>query len=877
MLKSIAKLIGGSSERSVKKLRPHVDAVNGLEPDFEGLTDEGLRVTTEEFRARLDDGEDLDDILPEAFAAVREAAKRTLGQRHFDVQIIGGYVLHQGKIAEMRTGEGKTLVATLPAYLNGLTGKGVHVVTVNDYLARRDAQWMGQVYDFLGLSVGVLQHDSAYLYDSSGKGKKGMERLREAERRDAYAADITYATNNKFGFDYLSDNMVVDRSQRVQRELAYGIVDEVDNILIDEARTPLIISGPAQESTKEYYRFAKLVPSLVDTEDYTINEKHRAVSLTADGMSKVEKLLRVDNLYDPANLRLVHFVENALKARTIFKRDREYVVKDGEVVIVDEFTGRLTPGRRFSDGVHQALEAKEGLTVQPETITYATITLQNYFRMYSKLAGMTGTAATEAEEFWKIYKLDVMEITTNQQMVRDDQPDLIYKNQKAKYDAVVNDIEQFHNAGRPVLVGTTDISKSELLSERLRRKKIPHEVLNAKQHEREASIVAQAGRPGAVTVATNMAGRGTDIVLGGNPEGIDIDAEEWATDHAAVIDAGGLQIIGTERHEARRIDNQLRGRAGRQGDPGTTRFYVALDDDLMRRFGGERIQSVMDWAGLEDDAPLENKMITRSIEGAQVKVEAHHFDIRKHLVEFDDVINTHRAVIYEERDKVLSGSDLKANIREMVESEVRETAKRYLEDAPPEEWDVEAMLGELGTIFPLRGEFAAPDAVAGMGQEEIEDGLAALANKLYEEQEALLGPAIMRDIERQVMLRVIDANWVPHLTSMENLRQGIGLQAYGQRDPLVMYKRQGMERFEELKSRIQYDIVHTIYHIVPAGANGKAPRSGNGRRGGPGKSVMANVVGDSGRRRVGAGSRKIGRNSPCPCGSGKKYKRCCGA
>ena len=877
MLKSIAKLIGGSSERSVKKLQPHVDAVNGLEPDFEGLTDEGLRVTTEEFRARLDDGEDLDDILPEAFAAVREAAKRTLGQRHFDVQIIGGYVLHQGKIAEMRTGEGKTLVATLPAYLNGLTGKGVHVVTVNDYLARRDAQWMGQVYDFLGLSVGVLQHDAAYLYDSSGKGKKGMERLREAERRDAYAADITYGTNNELGFDYLRDNMVVDRSQRVQRELAYGIVDEVDNILIDEARTPLIISGPAQESTKEYYRFAKLVPSLVATEDYTINEKHRAVSLTADGMSKVEKLLRVDNLYDPANLRLVHFVENALKAQTIFKRDREYVVKDGEVVIVDEFTGRLTPGRRFSDGVHQALEAKEGLTVQPETITYATITLQNYFRMYSKLAGMTGTAATEAEEFWKIYKLDVMEISTNLEMVRSDEPDLIYKNQKAKYDAVVKDIEDLQRAGKPVLVGTTDISKSELLSERLRRKGIRHEVLNAKQHEREASIVAEAGRPGAVTVATNMAGRGTDIVLGGNPEGIEIDAEEWATDHKTVVESGGLQIIGTERHEARRIDNQLRGRAGRQGDPGSTRFYVALDDDLMRRFGGERIQSVMDWAGLEDDAPLENKMITRSIEGAQVKVEAHHFDIRKHLVEFDDVINTHRAVIYEERDKVLSGSDLKANIREMVESEVRETAKRYLEDAPPEDWDVEAMLGELGTIFPLRGELADPDAVAGMGQEEIEDGLAALANKLYEEQEALLGPAIMRDIERQVMLRVIDANWVPHLTSMENLRQGIGLQAYGQRDPLVMYKRQGMERFEELKSRIQYDIVHTIYHIVPAGANGKAPRSGNGRRGGPGKSVMANVVGDGGKRRVGAGSRKIGRNSPCPCGSGKKYKRCCGA
>ena len=878
MLKSIAKMIGGSPERSVKKLQSYVDEVNGLEPEFEELTDGGLRVTTDEFRARMNNGEDLDDILPEAFAAVREAGKRTLRQRHFDVQIIGGVVLHQGKIAEMRTGEGKTLVATLPAYLNGLAGRGVHVVTVNDYLARRDAQWMGQVYDFLGLSVGVLQHDSAYLYDSSRGSGKGMERLREVSRPEAYAADITYGTNNEFGFDYLRDNMVVDRSQRVQRALSFGIVDEVDNILIDEARTPLIISGPAEESTKEYYRFAKLVPSLVASEDYTIDEKHRAVSLTADGMSKVEKLLRVDNLYDPSNFRLVHFVENALKARTIFERDREYVVKDGEVVIVDEFTGRLTPGRRFSDGIHQALEAKEGLAVRRETITYATITLQNYFRMYSKLAGMTGTAATEAEEFWKIYKLDVMEIPTNLPMVRSDDPDLIYKNQKAKYDAVVNDIEKLHKDGRPVLVGTTDISKSELLSDRLRRKGIPHEVLNAKQHEREASIVAQAGRPGAVTVATNMAGRGTDIVLGGNPEGIDIDAEEWATDHQSVIQGGGLQIIGTERHEARRIDNQLRGRSGRQGDPGATRFYVALDDDLMRRFGGERIQSVMDWAGLEDDAPLENKMITRSIEGAQVKVESHHFDIRKHLVEYDDVINTHRQVIYEERDKVLSGSDLKANIEEMVESEVRDIAGRYLEDAAPEDWDIEGMLGELGTIFPLRGQFASPDAVAQMRQDEIEEGLVALGQELYKEQEATLGAEIMRDIERQLMLRVIDANWVPHLTSMENLRQGIGLQAYGQRDPLVMYKRQGMEKFEDLKSRIQYDIVHTIFRlsIVPTGTNGRASRSRNGNRGGQEKSVMTNVVGDRGKKRATAGSSKIGRNSPCPCGSGKKYKRCCG-
>ena len=704
MLKSIAKLIGGSSERDVEKLRRrYVDEVNDLEQDYAqgwlcrdrdceyfraaiedptafaateapsvceecgsddleyrpGLADEELRGKTEDFKDRISSGEGLDEILPEAFAAVREAARRTLGQRHFDVQIIGGAVLHEGKIAEMRTGEGKTLVATLPAYLNGLTGKGVHVVTVNDYLARRDAQWMGQIYDFLGLSVGVLQHDSAYLYDSSRGAGKGMERLREVPRSDAYAADITYGTNNEFGFDYLRDNMVIDRSQRVQRTLSYGIVDEVDNILIDEARTPLIISGAAQESTKEYNRFARLVPNLAAASDYTIDEKHRSVSLTAAGMSKIEMLLKVDNLYAPENYRQVHFVENALKARTIFERDREYVVKDGEVVLVDEFTGRLMPGRRLSDGLHQAIEAKEGVSVRRETITYATITLQNNFRMYEKLAGMTGTAATEAEEFRKVYGLDVVEIPTNQDMIRDDKSDLIYKNQKAKYDAVVRDIEELHRQGRPVLVGTTDIDKSEKLSKLLKGRKVPHEVLNAKQHEREATIVGQAGRPGAVTVATNMAGRGTDIVLGGNPEELGIDRDEWEAAHREVVESGGLHIIGTERHEARRIDNQLRGRSGRQGDPGSTRFYVALDDDLMRRFGGERIQSVMEWAGLEDDAPLENKMMTRSIEGAQVKVESHHFDIRKHLVEYDDVINTHRAVIYAERVKVLSGSDLK--------------------------------------------------------------------------------------------------------------------------------------------------------------------------------------------------------------------------
>ena len=659
------------------------DDVNELEPSFERLSDADLRAKTSELRGRLGEREDLDDILPEAFAAVREAAKRTLGQRHFDVQLIGGAVLHEGKIAEMKTGEGKTLVATLPAYLNALSGKGVHVVTVNDYLARRDAQWMGAVYDMLGLAVGTLQHESAYLYDAGGGGSKGMEQLRSASRRDAYRADITYGTNNEFGFDYLRDNMVIDLSQRVQRRLAFGIVDEVDNILIDEARTPLIISGPAQETGKEYKQFSSIPRSLRLTEDYTVDEKHKAVSLTGEGVNKIEKLLRVDNLYAPENVRLVHFIENALKAEVLYTRDEEYVVRDGEVLIVDEFTGRLMPGRRYSDGLHQALEAKEHLKVQRESVTYATITLQNYFRMYAKLAGMTGTAATEAEEFWKIYKLDVMEVPTNLPMTRADFTDYIYKDEPSKYEAVVREIEEKHREGRPVLVGTTDITKSELLSEKLKRQGVPHEVLNAKQHESEAGIVAQAGRPGAVTVATNMAGRGTDIILGGNPEAMEVSNEEWETGNRRVIEQGGLHIIGTERHEARRIDNQLRGRAGRQGDPGSSRFFVAVDDELMRRFGGDKIKSVMDWAGLDEDTPIENRMVGKSVENAQVKVEAYHFDIRKHLVDYDDVVNTHRDVIYKERDKVLHGGDLRDNIRSMADKELTDTLDRYIGDSQP--------------------------------------------------------------------------------------------------------------------------------------------------------------------------------------------------
>ena len=878
LLKAITGVLGDSNEKALKDFYPIVEEINELEPEFVSLSDEELTAKTAALKSTLEQGEELNDILPEAFACVREVAKRTLGQRHYDVQLLGGMVLHEGKIAEMRTGEGKTLVATLPAYLNALTGKGVHVVTVNDYLARRDGQWMGEVYDRLGLTVGVLQNRAAYVYDASvEKADSGMEKLRPATRKEAYEADVTYGTNNEFGFDFLKDNMVIDIAERVQRPLAYGIVDEVDNILIDEARTPLIISAPAEESGKEYYRFAKLAPSLHIDEDYTIDAKHRAASLTTEGMGKLEKLLNVQNLYDAENFRLVHFVENALKAQAIFERDRDYVVNEGEVVIVDEFTGRMMPGRRYSDGIHQAIEAKEGLKVQRETITYATITLQNYFRLYDTLAGMTGTAATEGEEFWKIYKLDVVTVPTHLPMVREDRTDLIYKDQNAKYRAVVEEIEGCYKRGQPVLVGTTDISKSELISDMLRKKKVPNEILNAKQHEREASIIAQAGRPGAVTVATNMAGRGTDIVLGGNPDPLDLDQEQWQADHDKVVELGGLHIVGTERHDARRIDNQLRGRAGRQGDPGDSRFFVGLDDDLVRRFGGERIQTVMNWAGYEDDQPIENRVVSKSIEGAQIKVEAYHFDLRKHLVEYDDVVNAHRDIIYTERNKILSGSDLKANIGEMVEKELLDVLVRYLDDQP-EEWDVDSLVLELQAIMVLTPELADPDRLAQMDAEEIEEEVLTHASRLYEQRESELTPELMRRVEREVMLRIIDSHWVQHLTNMENLRQGIGLQAYGQRDPLVMYKKEGHETFQNMQAQIQGDIVHTIFHIGPQPADGRGRKNGQVKKATrQEKSVMANVVGRRSQEAASTSARKVGRNEPCPCGSGKKYKRCHGA
>ena len=898
MLKSLTKLLGGSNEGALKKLRRIVDTINGMESDFERKSNADLATMRYKFRQRLDSGEDIGDILPEAFAVVREASKRVLGMRHFDVQLIGGMVLHQGKISEMRTGEGKTLVATLPAYLNSLVGS-VHVVTVNDYLARRDAQWMGQIYHFLGVSVGVLQHDAAYLFDPDAEtSERGMDNLRRVERKDAYAADITYGTNNEFGFDYLRDNMVIDLGQRVQSNLEFAIVDEVDNILIDEARTPLIISGPSQQSNdSEYRRFSRVARRLNIDDDYTIDEKHRTSALTIQGIAHLEGMLGIGDLYDPSNNRFVGFVENALKAEAIFERDRDYVVQDGQVIIVDEFTGRLMHGRRYSEGLHQAIEAKENVRVQRESVTYATITLQNYFKLYDKLSGMTGTAATEGEEFWKIYKLEVVEIPTNMPMVREDDQDLIYPNQDAKYRAVVREIRERSRAGQPVLVGTTDIDKSEMLSGMLRKAGVQHEVLNAKQHEREANIVAQAGHPGAVTVATNMAGRGTDIILGGNRDMLGISEEEWKANHDKVIGLGGLFILGTERHEARRIDNQLRGRAGRQGDPGQTRFYVALDDDLMRRFGGDTIKRFMNWA-MEEEGHIESKAVSKSIESAQVKTEAFHFDTRKHLVEYDDVANAHRDVIYKERGKVLAGANLKANVVGMIEANISEVLGQYLKDSHPDTWESETLklaTMELRAITDLPAEFDNPDDLRDYDYEEIEDTLHSHTRQLYDSIEAVYGEENLRTLERFIMQKVIDDNWVEHLTSMERLRQSIGLEAFGQRDPLVMYRHEAHKMYQELQAQISrgdfYDgnlgaksnfTLHTIREFAQIGAQAQsqAARSakqsrGNGRRR-IAPSVMTKVVPDN-REAIPAGITKVGRNSRCPCGSGKKYKRCHGA
>ena len=887
MFKSLTKIFGGdSNEGEIKKVSPLVAKVNALEPEFTKLTDSELKARTETLKQTVaGDAANLEKIMPEAFAAVRETAKRQLGQRHYDVQLIGGAILHQGKISEMRTGEGKTLVATLPAYLNALTGLGVHVVTVNDYLAKRDTQWMGPIYHNLGLSVACLQHDSAFMFDPAAENDdERMRSLRPVKRQAAYGADITYGTNAEFGFDYLRDNMVVDLNSRVQRELNYAIVDEVDNILIDEARTPLIISGQSTESAQQYQVCARIVPSLKDTDEYIVDEKARTVSLTQAGITKLEQRLGLQNLYDPANYLMTHYIDNALRAFAVYKKDVDYVVKSGEVILVDEFTGRLMVGRRLSDGLHQAIEAKENVRVLPETVTLATITLQNYFRLYGKLAGMTGTAATEAEEFFKIYKLEVVAIPPNKPMVRKDEQDLIYKSQEGKFTAVVAEIEEAQKAGRPVLVGTVSIENSERLSGMLTRKGVKHEVLNAKQHEREAAIVAQAGRLGAVTVATNMAGRGTDIVLGGTP--VDRTPDDWRAEHDKVVENGGLFILGTERHEARRIDNQLRGRAGRQGDSGLSRFYVSLEDDLMRRFGGDRIKSVMEWAGVDDDQPLHAGLISKSIESAQSKVEGHNFDIRKRLIEYDDVINKHREVIYSERSKILGGADLKANIDDLITKELSAAVDQHLSGEDVDSWDLDGLIVALKSIFPLPPDLTK-QSLSPLGREEVKEAVLDYADELYEQLEGEVTPDIMRVLERMVMLRTIDTHWVEHLTSMENMRQSIGLQGVAQVDPLVAYKRQGHTMFAELSERIQSSIARAIFNAAigqrefaaqQAGVQQGAVPQQAPRVVAPSREQRAMAAASvAGRSNAVADSAKVGRNDPCPCGSGKKYKRCHGA
>lgn len=774
------RLFNGSNEKEVKKIRKIVEQqINPLEDGLKKLSDSSLANKTNEFKARLAKGETLDDILPEAFAVVREASRRVLGMRHFDVQLIGGIVLHRGNIAEMCTGEGKTLVATAPVYLNALEGKGVHVITVNDYLAKRDSEWMGQVYKFLGLSVGLIVHDLDF-----------------QQRKIAYNSDITYGTNNEFGFDYLRDNMVTSLDQMVQRPLHYCLIDEVDSILIDEARTPLIISGPGQKSTDNYYVMAKLVPHLKKDEDYTIDEKQKTVAPTEAGVAKMEKMLHVENLYDAENLELNHLFVQALRAQTMMQRDKDYVVKDGEVVIVDEFTGRLMYGRRYSDGLHQAIEAKEGLEVQRESQTLATITFQNYFRMYDKLAGMTGTAKTEEQEFIKIYGLPVIQIPTNKPIQRKDLPDVVFKTKRGKYRAVVKEVQRRHATGQPMLIGTTSIEQSEELSHMLDAAKIPHSVLNAKYHEKEAAIVALAGQKGAVTIATNMAGRGTDIQLG---EG--------------VAELGGLAIIGTERHESRRIDNQLRGRAGRQGDPGSSQFFLSLEDDLLRIFGGDNIKKFMEKMGLDEDEPINSRMVSNAIQKAQKRVEARNFDIRKYVLEYDDVMNQQRKVVYEQRRRILEGENMKDQVLRMVDTIIEKGMETYADPKLyPEEWDFAGLLKYSEKYFLAPGEIKLED-IEDMSREEVEDKLKTCAHETYESREKSIGSAMMRELEKAVMLKVVDSKWMEHLDDMDMLKEGIGLRSYGQRNPIVEYKVEAYDIFEEMQQAMMETIVLYLYHI----------------------------------------------------------------
>jgi preprotein translocase subunit SecA len=982
-----------SNDRELRRIQPLVDEANRLEPELQALSDADIRARMDEVRAELAEiqagfgpAEDeldqdqperrrdlerarrkkenatlqaaMDDALPEVFAAAREAMSRTLRMRHFDVQLIGGVVLHQGKIAEAKTGEGKTLVAPLAAALNGLTGRGVHIVTVNDYLARRDAQWMGPIYHALGVSVGVIVHDTSYLFEPGyPTSDERLINLRPVTRREAYAADVTYGTNNEFGFDYLRDNMVTELDQRVQRERAYAIVDEVDNILIDEARTPLIISGQAEESADLYYTFARLVPRLQprpegaeEGGDYFVDLKDRAVSPTEDGVDRMERLLGIANLYD-ADPRLARHFEQALRAHALYKRDRDYIVKDGEIVIVDEFTGRQMPGRRWSEGLHQAIEAKEGLRVQRESVTLATITFQNYFRLYDKLAGMTGTAMTEAEELFKIYKLEVVAIPTHMPMIRDDDADLVFRREHGKFTALIDEIEEMTNAGRPVLVGTVSVEKSEVLADMLTRRGVAHEVLNAKFHEKEAGIVAQAGKSGAVTIATNMAGRGTDIQLGGNPAGLasdllhrrglnpaEVDAATYDAafaeakaicdaDHERVVAAGGLHIIGTERHESRRIDNQLRGRAGRQGDPGSSRFYLSLEDDLMKRFASERVASMMGRLGLEDDVAIESRLVSRTIESAQSRVEGFNFDIRKRVVEFDDVINKQRETIYAERDKVLRNEDLTETIRTFLDEEVDALLDQYC-GAIHEEWNLEGLSVALRAMG-LPAEGTSPDDLwdAG-GREALAEHLREMVDERLEAREAEVGEGDWAMVERLVLLRVIDSLWVEHLTELDDLRRGIGLRGYAQQDPLNEFKKEAFSLYDELRALIRHQLAATIFRVtvvkqpaapavaagsggdgagdaeaaeavamaeqlargaaaVAAGA-GRAAAPGGGGAGAPvakglaetaGTKAMAEQIrfrGAAPRSSPGGPGAKLGRNDPCWCGSGQKFKRCHG-
>ena len=901
------KLFGDLNKRVVAKLEPLVERINALESEIQKLSDDELKAKTSEFRQRFEGGETLDDLLPEAFACVREAAQRVLGQRHFDVQLVGGIVLHQGQIAEMRTGEGKTLTATSPVYLNALPGKGVHVVTVNDYLARRDTIWMGKVYHALGLTVGCINHEMAYVYDPAVTNEDAsLMNLRLVPRVEAYRADITYGTNNEFGFDYLRDNMVWREEQMVQRDLNYTIVDEVDSILIDEARTPLIISAPAEEATDKYYDAARFVATIQENTDYNVDEKLRAATFTEDGITKAEQFFNLKNLYAEGGYDMIHILESALKARTLFIRDKQYVVKDGEVIIVDEFTGRMMPGRRYSEGLHQAIEAKENVKIQRESLTLATITFQNYFRLYKKLSGMTGTAATEAEEFSKIYNLEVTTIPTHRPMVRNDMGDKVYKSEMGKFQAVVKHIKELHEAGQPVLVGTISIEKNEVLGELLQREGIPHEILNAKNHAREAQIIAQAGRKGAVTIATNMAGRGVDIILGGNPP--------EAGEAEFVKKAGGLFVLGTERHESRRIDNQLRGRAGRQGDEGESQFYVSLEDDLMRIFGGDRVKNLMEKLGLPEDMPIENKMVSRSIEQAQKKVEGNNFDIRKHLVEYDDVLNKQREAIYARRRAILKAAvvnpaELKTQVQAIIEEEIAQMVAFHTALEDESKWNLEEIYEAIHSMFPVPKDVrkklddietqagdASADAVA---RDKIINYLISLAHKFYDEVEKAItaqarqlaiptADSIMREAEKSLSLRAIDSLWVKHLTTMDYLRGSIGLQSYGQRDPLVEYKRQAFRMYKDLLASIRREVAYNIFKVgVSQQAVQAAPPRRQMQEQGPAKtqaeakSVFSSAVSSTGgpvmaKPRDETGH-KVGRNDPCPCGSGKKYKKCHGA